>query len=144
MRKIIRIGFPILCVSIIGGTFILLNKTAERINRNKLVENEEENIVYQEENVINETVENEIIENEIVENTVYIDEEEAKLKEKENKEKAIEIVKKLAPPLSNTYYTNEGMVGNYYIVAIRDNETKKEKIYYGVDIEKKEIEIYNK
>ena len=139
MRRIIKIGFPILCISIIIGTFILLSKTAEKINKNKLVENDDENITFQDENTINESVQNEIIEN-----TIYVNSEEVKAKEKENEEKAIEIVKKLAPPLSNVYYTNEGMVGNYYIVAIRDNETKKEKIYYGVDIENEKIEIYNK
>ena len=54
MRRIIKIGFPILCISIIIGTFILLSKTAEKINKNKLVENDDENITFQDENTIND------------------------------------------------------------------------------------------
>ena len=74
MRKIFKIGFPILCVAVIGGTFILLNKTTEKINRLKLKDEEDEEF-YQEENIIddesfyqNETVNN--IVNEITNNTV--------------------------------------------------------------------------
>ena len=39
MRKVIKIGFPIICVSVIIGTFILLRNTADKINRNKIEEN---------------------------------------------------------------------------------------------------------
>ena len=35
MRRIIKIGFPIVCLAIIAGTFVLLNKTAEKINRRR-------------------------------------------------------------------------------------------------------------
>ena len=38
MRKVIKIGFPIACVAIIGGTFALLNNTTGKIIRNKLNE----------------------------------------------------------------------------------------------------------
>lgn len=38
MRKVIKIGFPILCISVIIGTFILLNKTTDKITRNRLDE----------------------------------------------------------------------------------------------------------
>ena len=32
MKRIIKIGFPIVCVAVIGGTFYLLNKTLDRVN----------------------------------------------------------------------------------------------------------------
>ena len=68
MRKVIKIGFPILCIAVIGGTFILLNKTTEKINRNKLVEKNETND-YQE-NIVQELYQNEIIENTIENTTI--------------------------------------------------------------------------
>ena len=79
-----------------------------------------------------------------VDNSVASNPEDAKTQEIKNKAKAIEIVKKLAPPTTNCYYTNEGIVGDNYLVAIRDNDTKNVKIYYSVDIQKGEIEIYSK
>lgn len=136
MRKVIKIGFPILCVAVIGGTFILLNKTTDRINRNKLNENE----------VVNSATKK-IVEEVNQDNTIVntsVDSEDAKAQEVKNKAKAIEIVKKLAPPSSNVYYTNEGMVGTRYLVAIRDNTSKDVKIYYSVNIDSEQIEIYEK
>lgn len=144
MKKVIKIGFPILCVAIIGGTFILLNKTTERINRTKLKEDD----------IYNNTVENKIDEDIEVEEenkdngnqikNAVIDQEEIRVQEVKNKARAIELVKQLAPPTSNSYYTNEGMTGTRYLVAIRDNDTKEIKIYYSVDIEKEKIEVYVK
>lgn len=138
MKRIIKIGFPIICIAVIGGTFILLNKTTEKINRNKLVETEEEET--------NEIVEEPAQTNEIANNTttVPVSSEEAKSKEISNKANAIEIVKRLAPPLTNVYYTSEGTENNLYIVAIRDNDTKIPKIIYSVDIENEKIEVYSK
>lgn len=137
MRKVIKIGFPILCVAVIGGTFILLNRTTDRINRIKLVEEDEES-------VSQNVVANEIEEEEVTTEKVVVSSEEVKAQEIKNKAKAIEIVKKLAPPTSNIYYTNEGMADGKYLVAIRDNDTKDVKIYYATDIEKEEIEVYVK
>lgn len=139
MKKVIKIGFPILCVAVIGGTFILLNKTVDRINRNKLSEN----------NVKQNTIRNSIVrvveENKVeMGNTISTTLEEEKNKEIKNKAKAIELVKKFAPPTTNSYYTNEGMDGDNYLVAIRDNDTKNSTIYYSVDIENEKIEIYVK
>ena len=68
MRKIFKIGFPILCVAIIGGTFILLNKTTEKINRLKLKEDEDD-LGFEEESEEN-IVESEFYQNEITNNTV--------------------------------------------------------------------------
>ena len=138
MKKIIKIGFPVFCIIVIGGTFVLLNRTTARINRNKLQEDEIDNSF--EDNVINE-IEYDVNDNK---NNTVLSLEESKKIEIENKAKAIEIVKKLAPPLENVYYTNEGKVENNYLVAIRDNDDKNPKIYYSVDIENEEIEIYVK
>ena len=111
MKKIIKVGFPILCVAVIGGTFILLNKTLDRVNRNKLVEKESETNQISNQNTQSENyITNETLYENNVTNKVLSpkEEEELKNKEEENKLKAIEIVEKLAPPSSNNYYTNEG------------------------------------
>ena len=135
MKKVIKIGFPIVCVSIIIGTFILLNKTAERVNKNKLREDEVRN------NIKEEKKEENII---IKKEEILIEQSKPKTTEINNKSKAIEIVKKIAPPDSNVYYTNEGIDNGKYIVAIRDNNTKNAKIYYSVDLSLEKIEIYVK
>lgn len=132
MRKIIKVGFPILCVAVIGGTFILLNKTTDKINRNKLNEND----------VDNDFLKSSIIEEESSQNV--LSPEEAKIQEVKNKSKAIEIIKKLAPPTTNSYWTNEGMIGDKYLVAVRDSVTKEAKIYYTVDIGNEKYEVYEK
>lgn len=93
MKKVIKIGFPIVCIAVIGGTFILLNKTTEKINRNKLKEDNSTSNVNQTDTDF--------------ENIVITGVEEVKNKEIDDKNKAIEIVKKLAPPSENVYYTNE-------------------------------------
>lgn len=141
MKKFIKIGFPILCIAVIGGTFILLNKTTERINRNKLKDDVEDNTIAEsqaekentEETVINETT-----------NSVTLSQDEVKAQEVKNKSKAIEIVKSLAPAVSNSYCTNEGMAGNKYLVAVRDNTSKEVVIFYAVDIDNETFEIYAK
>lgn len=132
MRKIIKIGFPILCVAIIIGTFILLNNTTKRINKNKIKDksNEIENVV------------DDIFVDEEIELINEISSEEAKILEVKNKEKAIELVKKIAPPVSDCYYTNEKKENENYLVAVRDNKTKEVKIYYSVDIQNEKIKIY--
>jgi len=140
MRKIIRIGFPILCVAVIGGTFILLNKTAERINKNSLKEKDTYENIAENPSTNNAVIYETKTE---IENTVS-NVEEAKTQEIKNKARAIEIVKQLAPPMTNCFYTNEGMIGEEYLVAIRDNDTKNVKIYYSVNIQKEKIQIYSK
>lgn len=135
MRKVIKIGFPILCVAVIGGTFILLNKTTDRINKNRLKDDEVENEVVETTELDSEEIENESVE---------ISSEEAKAQEVKNKSQAIELVKKLAPSVSNSYYTNEGMADDKYLVAIRDSISKDATIYYAVDIQNEKIEIYVK
>ena len=136
MKKLIKIGFPIVCIAIIGGTFVLLDRTTSKINRNKL--SSDESNIY-DENVIETEVSNgeEVLEN-------MVNSEDIKIKEIDNKAKAIELVKRLSPPLTNVYYTNEGKVEDNYLVAVRDSETQIIKIYYVVDINNEKIEIYEK
>ena len=136
MRKLIKIGFPIVCIAIIGGTFVLLDRTTSKINRNKL--SSDESSIY-EENYIETEVSNgeEVLEN-------IVNSEDVKIKEIDNKAKAIELVKRLSPPLTNVYYTNEGKVEDNYLVAVRDSETQIIKIYYVVDVNNEKIEIYEK
>ena len=136
MRKLIKIGFPIVCIAIIGGTFVLLDRTTSKINRNKL--SSDESSIY-EENVIETEVSNgeEVLEN-------IVNSEDVKINEIDNKAKAIELVKKLSPPLTNVYYTNEGRVEDNYLVAVKDSDTQITKIYYVVDINNEKIEIYEK
>ena len=136
MKKAIKIGFPILCVAVIGGTFILLNKTTERINKNRLPDDEDKLVETQ----IDETETTE----ETITTTTTVTSEEAKTQEIKNKAKAIDIIKKSAPSVSNSYCTNEGIAGGKYLVAIRDNTSKEVKIYYAVDVEKETFEIYVK
>ena len=136
MKKLIKIGFPIVCIAIIGGTFVLLDRTTSKINRNKL--SSDESNIY-DENVIETEVSNgeEVLEN-------MVNSEDIKIKEIDNKAKAIELVKKLSPPLTNVYYTNEGRVEDNYLVAVRDSDTQITKIFYVVDINNEKIEIYEK
>ena len=133
MKKLIKIGFPIVCIAIIGGTFVLLDRTTSKINRNKL-SSDESNIYYLETEVSNGE---EVLEN-------MVNSEDIKIKEIDNKAKAIELVKKLSPPLTNVYYTNEGRVEDNYLVAVRDSDTQITKIFYVVDINNEKIEIYEK
>ncbi|MBR1540214.1 MAG: hypothetical protein IJ629_03455 [Clostridia bacterium] len=139
MKKVIKIGFPILCIAVIGGTFVLLNKTTEKINKNRLTEEDEDQSFV--ESKVPEEDEN--LEEENTSNVV-VDPEEAKVQEVKNKAKAIEIIKEVAPPTSNSYYTNEGMVEDKYLVAVRDSTSKEPKIYYAVDIVNESYEIYVK
>ena len=70
MKRIVKIGFPILCVAVIGGTFHLLNKTQDRVNEmNRENQNRISNVTKNEslenntKNVSNENVANSVNEN---------------------------------------------------------------------------------
>lgn len=137
MRKIIRIGFPILCVGIILVTFWMLADIKEKAESNKL--NTEENSESDAENTIENNVENSI-ENEVEDkvsnqSSVFATENEISLN------KAIYILEKIVDD-ENIYYTDEGMEEERYIVAVRDKETTQAKKYYIVDLETGEAEIY--
>lgn len=148
MRKIIRIGFPILCVGIILVTFWMLADIKEKAESGELkteenVENEVENNIENTANNIKNSIENNI-ENDIVndstnevinQNSVFSTEREVNLN------KAIYILEQIVED-ENVYYTDEGMEEERFIIAVRDKESTEAKKYYIVDIETGEVEIY--
>ena len=159
MKRIIKIGFPIVCVAVIGGTFYLLNKTLDKVNASK--QERENNSNVNEQNSPSYIDENAIIQNVLDKNsvnnvsntnnisntvtsTILVEEEEAiETKKIEDKEKAIELVKENADERTRkVYYTNEGLDGDRYIVAVRYEDTTEVAIYYSVDVESESIEIY--
>lgn len=159
MKRIIKIGFPIVCVAVIGGTFYLLNKTLDKVNASK--QERENNSNVNEQNSPSYIDENAIIQNVLDKNsvnnvyntnnisntvtsTILVEEEEAiETKKIEDKEKAIELVKENEDERTRkVYYTNEGLDGDRYIVAVRYEDTTEVAIYYSVDVESESIEIY--
>ena len=138
MRKVIKIGFPIFCIVVIGGTFILLNRTVKKINENGL-KNKKSDISTE-----NKTDDNNSF-NEVnqVSYTVSMDDKEKQEKSEENKkDKAVELVKQKEINRKNVYFTNEGVENGKFIVAIRDTSTTEAIIYYIVDIDTEELQIY--
>ena len=141
MNKVIKIGFPIVCIVIIAGTFFLLNKTQKKANNQAKIANQVTKI----EN-IDSTGTKEKKQEEQINNNEYAisleEEEKRKRKEQENEEKAIELATRAYGDISNVYYSNEGMEDNKYIIAVRDISTTTAKIYYSIDIENEVVEIY--
>ena len=140
MRKVIKIGFPIVCISIVGITFFLLNRAMNKVNKNNWNTSETvKNNVEENSNEID-------TENSTSQKKVYTvsDDEKRKELEKENEknQKAIDIVKQKDGNRTNTYYSNEGEENGEYIVAIRDIQTTKAIIYYIVNLEEETARIY--
>lgn len=135
MKKVIKIGFPIVCVALIGGTFILLNKFQKQINERAEINAKTTNSV-KEEKTENTT------QDENATYSVSLEEEKIeKMQEEENEKEAIEIAKKkYGNSNDDVYFTNEGKEENKYLVAVRDKTTTA-KVYYKVDIEKKTCEV---
>lgn len=142
MKKVIKVGFPIVCIVLIGGTFILLNKFQSRVNDRARINAEVSNSSKKAEKDTRE-------ENTVMENTSYtvsVEEQEQKEKEEEeNKEKAINIIKNEYSYMGtdDIYFTNEGEENGRYIVAVRQKSTTEAIIYYIVDAQEKTYEIYN-
>ncbi len=149
MRKVIKIGFPILCVVIIIGTFYLLNKLEKKVEgsiEQSAEEGEETNTNIQStneaENITGNVTEN-VVENEVTYSTPIREDEEVQNEKNKNEQEAFKIAKDtFGEESDNYYYTNEGMEDNKYIVAIRYKDTTKVRIYYIVDLENKTAEIY--
>lgn len=146
MRKAFKIGFPIACVVIIGGTFVMLHnmkKDVENANvSSNIIANQENNTIL--DNVTNNE-ETKNVTSDISIPVAVEDEEQAKTDKKKNQNKAIELVKEKYGNSSNVYFSNEGNDEeneNKYIVAVRNKETTTAKIYYIVDINTDEVEIY--
>jgi tRNA A37 N6-isopentenylltransferase MiaA len=137
MKRIIKIGFPILCVAVVGGTFYLLNKTLDKVNTGEAVDNE---INYSENNTTLEETNDTTV---IPSTTSYQEEVDKANQESENKTKAKELAeKKDGTRTQKVYFTNEGKEDDKYLVAVRDEETTEALIYYLVDVETETVEIY--
>ena len=52
MKRVVKIGFPIVCVVIIGGTFFLLNGAKKRVNNMKSQKETNSTVV---ENIVDNT-----------------------------------------------------------------------------------------
>ena len=133
MRKVVRIGFPILCIGIILVTFWMIGDIKKKVKENKTTSKIENKV----ENEITNEIANEIVdENENTgENSFLGTEKDVKFN------KATYILKKIVTD-ENVYFTDEGMEENRYIIAVRDKETTETKQFYIIDIETEEIEIY--
>ena len=141
MKKVIKIGFPIVCIVLIGGTFILLNKFQSRVNDRAKINAEVSNSSKE---IEKETGE----ENTVMENTSYTvsveEQEKEKKTEDENEKEAIDIIKNKYTYIGtdDIYFTNEGKENGKYIVAVRQKSTTEASIYYIVDIEQKTYDMY--
>jgi hypothetical protein len=147
MKKIVKIGFPIVCVAVVGGTFYLLNRASNKVNENsentlnEVSEISDENIS----NASNELTELATRNDEVYSYALETDEKIAENEnlEKENKEKAISLVKKKDGERNEkVYYTNEESDDDGYVVAVRRSSTTEAIIYYFVDVENETVEIY--
>jgi beta-glucosidase-like glycosyl hydrolase len=150
MKKVVKIGFPIVCVIVVGGTFYLLNRASNKVDEasenalntlNKVTQITNESVS----NASNELTELSTEDDEVYSYTVET-EEEIQNKEKiakENEEKAISLVKeKDGKRNEEVYYTNESSSDEGYVIAVRRKSTTEAIIYYIVNIEKETVEVY--
>ena len=147
MKKIVKFGFPIVCVAIIIFTFWLMSDMKDKVDDKK---SDKEEI---EENV-NEISENEIVENAIGNkdyNEIGLDVNQTNNKTESSffsnegdiyLNKAIQVLRDKIKINENQYFTSEGEEEGRYIVALRNSETTEAEIYYIVDIETGFFEIY--
>lgn len=165
MRKIIKIGFPIVCVAVIGGTFYLLNKTLDRVNAmnedaksnniTNVTNNTSQNLLAQNNlsnsnvNNVSNAITNKVSNvsnstNSVSTSTVLVeDQEKMEAKKLEDKEKVIELVKKRdGERRDKVYYTHEGTENGKYVVAVRYEATTEAIIYYEVDLENEKVDIH--
>lgn len=144
MRKVIKIGFPILCVSVIGVTFYLLNNAQKRVNELKENSNSKVTVEENEVDLIEEDDDDYVEENNITYSVSLEDEKKLEQEVEDQENKAMELVEEIYARTSNAevYYTSEGMEDDKYIIAVRDEETTEAIIYYIVDIVEESVEIY--
>ena len=139
MKRIVKIGFPIACVVVIGGTFFALNKLQKKVKVSKKDNTVNTSVS---ENV-SEKIDNDIDTiNEVSFSTPIQNDEQVKDSEKQNEEKAIEILKKTYSLNDDVYFTNEGKEDNSYIIAVRNKDTTAAKIYYEVNIENEKVNVH--
>lgn len=162
MKKSVKIGFPIACVVIVGGTLIALanlQNKAEELSSKKL-ENKVVNSVNQvtetkikisntseydyEQIKINENINqsvNKVNKNNISKNSTNKVEEKEETKKVSDKDKAIAMVQAEWGSDPSVYFTSEGVSKGYYIIAVRDKSNKSVKMFYKVDLQTNTVEI---
>ena len=123
MRKIVKIGFPILSIAIILFTFGLMADIKGKVKEKKA-----------EQGQTSEIVDNN--ENKVAEDTLINSKDDIYLR------KAIQVLKNEITISENQYFTNEGEEDGKYIVALRDKETTEADIFYIVNVDTGEYEIY--
>ncbi len=137
MRRIVKIGFPIVCVVVIGGTFFALHKLEKKVENSK----EKNTIKTSTNDNISNNIEKNIDSKKEVSFSTPIQKEVEKMNT-ELEEKAIEILKKTYTFNDDVYFTNEGIEDGNYIIAVRYKETTSAKIYYEIDIENEKVEVH--
>ena len=128
MRKIVKIGFPILSIAIILFTFGLMADIKGKVKEKKAEQGQTSEIV--DNNLENNN------ENKVAEDTLINSKDDIYLR------KAIQVLKNEITISENQYFTNEGEEDGKYIVALRDKETTEADIFYIVNVDTGEYEIY--
>lgn len=128
MKKIVKIGFPIVCVAIIIFTFWLMIDMKEKVDANSDKKNETSEKI---DNSLNKNTENKVADDTLLNSKDYI-----------YLRKSIQVLEDEIKVKDNQYFTSEGEEDGRYIVALRDAETTEAKIYYIVDVDTGEYEIY--
>lgn len=161
----LKIWLPIICLIVVAVTFFMIHDMENKIEEKSMqnTEDEPENIVEDEsENVIEEnTVENEVTNESVIDNTtgnvvsnkvssntsqnVQTTSEpsaEAKPAVTDQKQKAIELVKKMWGQDDTVSYSFEYINENgEYVVAVKDKASATVKNYFRVNLETEEVEL---
>ena len=149
MNKIFKIGFPIVCLAIIIFTFWLMSDMKGKVETRK--ENENKSIEADVNNSFKNQLNLEVQENEINnELPIQLNNEVGQVGNNEFFDsiddvylnKSIQVLKNNIEIKDNQYFTSEGEENGRYIVALRDKETTEAEIYYIVNVETGEYEIY--
>ncbi len=137
MKKIVRIGFPIICLLIIAVTFWMLIDIKDQVEEDKKQKEEvAENELIQDDNqIIQNKIENEVIGNSTG-SAFFSDEKDVYVN------KAVQVLKKEIEFTDKQYCTGEGEEDGRYIIAVRNSETTEAEKYYIVDIENGKFEAY--
>lgn len=166
MKRSIKIGFPIVCILVVGGTLIALGNLSNKANKissknetntvNTSVKNEVNNNVvseypnfsYNANTVSNTNVENKVDESKKNENKTSnqdVTNNKTEVTDEKNdtpdKEKALELAKKEWGEDNSVYFTNEGVSSGKYIVAVRDKSNTAVKLFYKIDLNTKIVEV---
>lgn len=153
MKKIVKIGFPIVCVGVIVVTFGMINDIKKKTEIKKQNSGSKEESHY--ENDVQNDVEN-VIESDVQDDVDNVIESESKNEIESDTEssffgtetdvninKAIYILKEQIEIDEEKFYlTSEGEENGRYIIAVRNIETTTTEQYYIIDLQKQKVEIY--